>query len=69
MKIFHISLDTILSVLVFLATANQMLAISDQRNECIDNWTATSTTNAPAGRSSHTAVWTGIAWAKGVVLI
>ena len=24
-----------------------------------DNWTTTSTTNAPAGRSGHTAVWTG----------
>ena len=26
---------------------------------CSDAWTATSTTDAPAGRSSHTAVWTG----------
>ena len=24
-----------------------------------DSWTATSTMNAPAARSSHTAVWTG----------
>src|SRR5438445_8308331 len=24
-----------------------------------DSWTATSTTNAPAGREIHTAVWTG----------
>src|SRR5205814_1114961 len=24
-----------------------------------DSWTATSTTNAPAGRTEHTAVWTG----------
>ena len=24
-----------------------------------DNWTATSTVNAPAARSAHTAVWTG----------
>ena len=24
-----------------------------------DSWTATSTTNAPAGRDNHTAVWTG----------
>src|SRR5207247_6100434 len=24
-----------------------------------DSWTATSTTNAPAGRFAHTAVWTG----------
>src|SRR5206468_2860960 len=33
------------------ATANYTLpAISDQLSECIDNWTATSTTNAPTGR-------------------
>ena len=35
-------------------------AISDQPSECIDDsWTATSTTNAPVGRTYHTAVWTG----------
>ena len=28
-------------------------------NPSTDSWTATSTTNAPAARSSHTAVWTG----------
>ena len=28
-------------------------------NPSTDSWTATSTTNAPAGRSEHTAVWTG----------
>ena len=28
-------------------------------NPSTNSWTATSTTNAPAGRSSHTAVWTG----------
>ena len=28
-------------------------------NPSTDSWTATSTTNAPAGRNSHTAVWTG----------
>ena len=34
--------------------------ISAELNECIyDSWTATSTTNAPTPRSSHTAVWTG----------
>jgi N-acetylneuraminic acid mutarotase len=27
--------------------------------ECIDNWTATRTTNAPTARADHTAVWTG----------
>src|SRR5262249_21260410 len=42
------------------ATANYTLpAISDQPSGCIDNWTATSTTNAPDGRSLHTPVWTG----------
>ena len=35
-------------------------AISDRPGGCIDEtWTATSTTNAPAARASHTAVWTG----------
>ncbi len=28
-------------------------------NPSTDSWTATSTTNAPSARSSHTAVWTG----------
>ena len=28
-------------------------------NPSIDGWTATTTTNAPAGRYDHTAVWTG----------
>ena len=28
-------------------------------NPSTDSWTATSITNAPAGRSRHTAVWTG----------
>ena len=28
-------------------------------NPSTDSWTATSTTNAPAGRYVHTAVWTG----------
>ncbi len=35
-------------------------AIPDRPGGCIDEtWTATSTTNAPAARASHTAVWTG----------
>ena len=34
--------------------------ISDRPGGCIDEtWTGTSTTNAPAARASHTAVWTG----------
>src|SRR5262249_31826562 len=28
-------------------------------NPNTDSWTATNTTNAPSGRQSHTAVWTG----------
>jgi N-acetylneuraminic acid mutarotase len=35
----------------------------------IDSWTATTTTNAPSARSSHTAVWTGsemIIWGGGL---
>ena len=28
-------------------------------NPVTNSWTATSTTNAPGGRASHTAVWTG----------
>ena len=39
-------------------------------NPATDSWTATSTTNAPAGRDSHTAVWTGtqmIVWGGRVV--
>jgi hypothetical protein len=50
------------------ATANYALpAVSDQPSECMDNWTATSTTDAPLGRKNHTAVWTGsemIVWGK-----
>src|SRR4030095_10752883 len=43
------------------ATANYTLpTISDQPSECIDDsWTATTTTNAPTGRTYQTAVWTG----------
>src|SRR5437867_766724 len=34
--------------------------IPDAPNGCVDNtWIATSTINAPSGRWSHTAVWTG----------
>src|ERR1043166_3697107 len=34
-------------------------AITSPLSECIDSWTATSTTNAPTGRHLHTALWTG----------
>ena len=42
-------------------SANYTLpVISDPATGCTDDtWTATSTTNAPTGRSGHTAVWTG----------
>ena len=33
--------------------------ISDGPSGCVDNWTATSLTNAPSARNYHTAVWTG----------
>src|SRR5947208_628851 len=52
--------ETQVPVTMAAATANYTLpAISDQPSECIDNWTATTTTNAPTGRTEHTAVWTG----------
>ncbi|MFL6597491.1 MAG: hypothetical protein ACJ8KF_05945 [Chthoniobacterales bacterium] len=38
-------------------------------NPSTDNWTATSTTNAPAARESHVAVWTDsemIVWGGSV---
>src|SRR5204862_8106325 len=38
-------------------------------NPSTDSWTATSTTNAPAGRDSHVAVWTDsemIVWGGSV---
>jgi N-acetylneuraminic acid mutarotase len=42
------------------ASANYTLPrIPDGLSGCIDNWVATSTTNAPSARYSHTAVWTG----------
>jgi N-acetylneuraminic acid mutarotase len=34
-------------------------SIGGRYNPGTDSWTATSTTNAPIGRESHTAVWTG----------
>src|SRR5262249_9208551 len=38
----------------------QLPAIAGPSGGCIDDsWTATSTTNEPSARSSHTAVWTG----------
>jgi hypothetical protein len=46
---------------ILATTANyDLLTIPDIQAGCIDDtWTATSTTNAPNGRSNQTAVWTG----------
>ncbi len=39
---------------------NQILFNTGSRyNPSTDNWTTTSTTNAPSARGYHTAVWTG----------
>jgi N-acetylneuraminic acid mutarotase len=48
-------------VMITAAKANYLLpVISRQPSDCIDDtWTATTTTNAPAARWFHTAVWTG----------
>src|SRR5437867_7443955 len=52
-----------------LGIATYVLPEISNPDGCIDNtWTATSTTNAPAARDSHTAVWTGsemIVWGGG----
>ena len=43
--------------------------IGNPSGSCIDNWVATSTTNAPTARAGHTAVWTGsemIVWGGAV---
>jgi N-acetylneuraminic acid mutarotase len=50
----------------FLATC--LLNTGGRYVPSIDSWTATSTANAPSGRSSHTAVWTGnemVIWGGG----
>src|SRR4029077_13786328 len=39
--------------------SNHYLNTGGRYNPSTDSWTATSTTGAPAGRSLHTAVWTG----------
>jgi N-acetylneuraminic acid mutarotase len=40
-------------------TGDHYLNTGGRYNPGTDSWTATNTTNAPAGRRSHTAVWTG----------
>ena len=40
-------------------TISGYLNTGGRYNPSTDSWTATSTTNAPAARVDHTAVWTG----------
>ena len=59
MKMFRLARAGILPASVLLVGFQPLPALSDQASECIDdNWTATSTTNAPTGRLAP-AVWTG----------
>ncbi len=41
------------------SSSSGYLTTGGRYNPGTDSWTATSTTNAPAGRIEHTAVWTG----------
>ena len=41
------------------AVQQRFLNTGGRYNPSTDSWTATSTTNAPTARYSHTAVWTG----------
>src|SRR4051812_11973846 len=43
----------------FDGTGYHYLSTGGRYNPDTDNWTASSTTNAPEGRGGHTAVWTG----------
>ena len=55
------SAENQMAKLIAAASPNYKLpTISNAPNGCTDDtWTATSTTNAPSARDSHTAVWTG----------
>jgi N-acetylneuraminic acid mutarotase len=51
-----------------ISTAPGYANTGGRYNPSTDSWVATSTTNAPAGRERHTAVWTGtemIVWGGG----
>src|SRR5438046_8885624 len=51
-----------------IVSATNFFNTGGRYNPGMDGWTATSTTNAPAGRAAHTAVWTGsevIVWGGG----
>src|SRR5205823_5985661 len=43
----------------FFDISDHFLNTGGRYNPGTDSWTATSTTNAPSGRGSHTSVWTG----------
>ena len=48
------------AAMLAVSVSYRLPTISDRPSGCVDEtWTATSTTNAPAARASHTAVWTG----------
>ena len=50
-------------------TTPQYVNTGGKYNPETDNWTATNTANAPAGRDSHTAIWNGtemIVWGGGI---
>ena len=46
-------------MIVWGGDGTRLLNTGGRYNPSTDSWTATSTTNAPGARSSHTAVWTG----------
>src|SRR5437588_8394618 len=52
-------LRTVSTTTVLGQVAYTLPVIASPLGGCIDNWVATSTTNAPVGRYGHTAVWTG----------
>ena len=55
----HGSLDRQRNDRLGRTTMAQLLNTGGRYNPSTDSWTATSTTNAPAARGVHTAVWTG----------
>src|SRR5207249_9201066 len=46
-------------MIVWGGTDGAFLNTGGRYNPGTNSWTATSTTSAPAGRDTHTAVWTG----------
>jgi hypothetical protein len=55
-------------MIVWAGADTSYLNTGGRYNPASDSWSATSTTNPPSGRASHTAVWTGhemIVWGGG----